>query len=199
MSERYVDPNSGAAPQPGGFGLQSQVAPEGYGFSEDDEPKLTEGEPAFSEPEESNDVNVTLPEDANPAPEQEEEEPVDQGKEELPDELIRSKSYDTEIQNQAAPLGPQPGVEGDRDDQVTVAGGYLGAGIDDPAVAAEDAESDSSGEASDSEESEAFDPADHNVDDVVKYVEANPDQRDAVVEAEKSGKNRSTLLTQLEG
>jgi hypothetical protein len=90
---RYVDPNSGAAPQPGGYAHSPVADPE--------------------EPTAKAD-NVTMPEEARDLSGQGEggqEEPQDQGVEELPDELIRSQSYDTELQNQAAPLGPQPGVE----------------------------------------------------------------------------------------
>ena len=93
---RYVDPNSGAAPQPGGFAMAPVADPE--------RPKAAAD-------------NVTMPEDANEPPAQPEGsgEPQDQGVQELPEELQRSQSLDTEIQNQAAPQGPQPGAE-DRDE-----------------------------------------------------------------------------------
>ena len=39
-----------------------------------------------------------------------------------------------------------------------------------------------------------FDPGAGTIDDVKAHVEANPDQRGAVLEAEKAGKNRSTLV-----
>ena len=40
------------------------------------------------------------------------------------------------------------------------------------------------------EESEAFDPGDHTVDEVLAYMDENPDQKDAVLKAEKAGKGR---------
>lgn len=44
-----------------------------------------------------------------------------------------------------------------------------------------------------------FDPADHNVDEVNQYIQENPDDLRRVLEAEKSGKNRTTLVSSLEG
>ena len=43
-----------------------------------------------------------------------------------------------------------------------------------------------------------FDPGDHTVDDVVEYATAHPDEVDEIYEAETAGKNRSTLVSQLE-
>lgn len=48
-------------------------------------------------------------------------------------------------------------------------------------------------------EPEAFDPGDHKVEDVQAHVEANPDELDAILAAERDGKNRSTLIEWLEG
>lgn len=45
----------------------------------------------------------------------------------------------------------------------------------------------------------AFDPGEHTVDDVLAYVDAHPDQRPAVLAAEQAGKDRTTLVSQLEG
>lgn len=47
-------------------------------------------------------------------------------------------------------------------------------------------------------DSDAYDPGKSTVEDVLKYVEENPDQKAAVLQAEKDGKNRSTLVSQLE-
>jgi hypothetical protein len=46
---------------------------------------------------------------------------------------------------------------------------------------------------------DAFDPADHNIDDVLKHLEAHPDQVEAVLAAERAGKDRATLVTRLTG
>lgn len=45
---------------------------------------------------------------------------------------------------------------------------------------------------------EGYDPADYTVEDVKAYVEDNPDERDAVLEAERGGKDRVTLVEWLE-
>jgi len=45
---------------------------------------------------------------------------------------------------------------------------------------------------------EAFDPGAYTVDDVLDYVSDNPDERDDVLAAEREGKNRTTLINQLE-
>lgn len=38
-----------------------------------------------------------------------------------------------------------------------------------------------------------YDPGDHTVDDVKEYVEANPEQAEAIFDAEVDGKDRTTL------
>lgn len=39
-----------------------------------------------------------------------------------------------------------------------------------------------------------FDPAEHTVAEVQAYLDAHPDDRDAVLELEAEGKNRATLM-----
>ena len=39
-----------------------------------------------------------------------------------------------------------------------------------------------------------FDPGSVTIDEVKAYVDANPNERDAVLKAEKAGKNRTTLV-----
>lgn len=41
---------------------------------------------------------------------------------------------------------------------------------------------------------DTFDPGGHNATDVKAYVEAHPDEREAVLAAEQDGKNRVTLV-----
>lgn len=48
------------------------------------------------------------------------------------------------------------------------------------------------------ESEETFDPSEHTISQVLAYVQTNPDRLYAVYEAEESGKNRSTLIRQLE-
>jgi len=43
-----------------------------------------------------------------------------------------------------------------------------------------------------------YDPTDNTVDDVLTYVDSHPDEADRVLAAEKAGKNRTTLVSQLE-
>lgn len=42
-------------------------------------------------------------------------------------------------------------------------------------------------------EVDAFDPSEHTAAEVNDYIEANPDEGDAVIEAERAGKNRKTI------
>ncbi len=45
---------------------------------------------------------------------------------------------------------------------------------------------------------EIFDPADHNIEDVLRYVDEHEGVAAAVAELERSGKARTTLLAQLD-
>jgi hypothetical protein len=47
-------------------------------------------------------------------------------------------------------------------------------------------------------EDDGYDPGEDNVDDVLAYVDENPDEADRVLAAEKAGKNRTTVVSQLE-
>jgi hypothetical protein len=47
-------------------------------------------------------------------------------------------------------------------------------------------------------QSQGFDPADHTVGDVEAYVDEHPDELGAVLDAERAGKNRVTLVEALE-
>lgn len=68
--------------------------------------------------------------------------------------------------------------------------GMMEGGIVGPAEAAP--------EADEGGDDEGYDPSDHTVDDVLDYVADHPDEHDAVLQAEKDGKNRSTLVSALE-
>jgi hypothetical protein len=48
------------------------------------------------------------------------------------------------------------------------------------------------------DDGDVFDPGAHTVADVEAYVDENPDELDAVLAAEKAGKNRVTLVEALE-
>lgn len=43
-----------------------------------------------------------------------------------------------------------------------------------------------------------FNPSEHNIDDVNAHLEQNPSELQAVLDAEKAGKNRPTLVSSLE-
>lgn len=47
-------------------------------------------------------------------------------------------------------------------------------------------------------EDDIYDPADYTVAEVTEYAEANPDQIEDLIAAEEAGKNRSTLIAELE-
>jgi len=138
MAENYVDPNSGAAPQPGGFaGVEA-------------------AEKGFAIP-----VGAELENEVSPS---EYEQPGGNPEPKSVEELA------------ALAGGPAPVVEEP---------------VEEPAVEGEVSEGNS--RAPKSPEPEAYDPGEHNVDDVNDYLEANPDQRDAVLKAERKGKNRKGI------
>lgn len=55
----------------------------------------------------------------------------------------------------------------------------------------------SADDTADAADDTGFDPADHTVEDVKAYVEANPDEAELVLAAEAEGKDRSTLIAWL--
>jgi hypothetical protein len=67
-----------------------------------------------------------------------------------------------------------------------------------PGATAAPDEEEASGDSSDAESGgDVFDPGEHTVEEVIDYVEDNPDERDRVIKAEQDGKRRSTLLASL--
>ena len=48
-------------------------------------------------------------------------------------------------------------------------------------------------------EGDTFDPGAHTVADVEAYLDEHPDEIDRVLEAERAGKNRTTLVDDAEG
>lgn len=215
-NERYIDPNSGAAPQPGGAAVIHELDPE---QAEQEHP----------------DGNVTEPGEERKLTKKQANDPTG-GLEALPDELVFGGAHDTEVQNQAMPTGEPgpvapyaaPGVATDEagntlgadgepvtgepevevegaDEQVTLdstntrIGGDLetteGVGADAEGGADEGADEDKQVETD-------FDPSDHpgneGVNAVVEYVEAHPNERQAILAKEKAGRNRSSLISKLE-
>jgi len=80
-------------------------------------------------------------------------------------------------------------------------GGVLFSGGVDVAVAASDppvpALTETDEEPTETDEEGPYDPADHNVDDVLAYADEHPDEVDEIIAAEEAGKNRITLLEKL--
>lgn len=118
QQERYVDPNSGAAPQPGGYALGHPVAE-----SDLTEPEAVETDEATTE--------------------------------ESPEETTEE-------------TGEETGVEETEEAQTG------------PAVTSE------------------YDPGDYTIEEVVQYVADHPEERASILEKEEAGKNRSTLVPQLQ-
>jgi hypothetical protein len=156
---RYVDPNSGAAPQPGGVAgfLGGQ-----RGHAVEDVQEFSEAERvAFREYEtQAAGELVGEGEGAEPREEGDAEEP-ESG--EGADGEVRSESERVDLKAQE-----------------TQAAGPL----------VEDGEET---EDEDSEEDVAYDPSEHSVGEVNEYIEAHPEQRDAVIEAERAGKARKGI------
>lgn len=137
MSEQYIDPNSGAASQPGGIFVG------GY-------------EGAATEPEAPTAPNAEL---GAPA---EGEKPEG----ETPETPETPEAPGGEGEKLDGEGGGEEGPEG----EVGADGGDEGASA------------------------EGFNPSDHTVAEVLAYIAENPDQKDAVIAAEKDGKNRTTVV-----
>lgn len=143
----YIDPNSGAAQQPGGLGIPSQ--------------EVREVEEAV-EP----DVSTQIQDD--PAG----QDAVDPDPEAEPQEELSERT------------GEMATGEGE-----TLVTPEQAAASDDPTFPAEE-----SSDEEPVEESDAFDPSEHNVDEVLAYIAENPEEKDAILEAERAGRKRKTIL-----
>ena len=169
--EIYVDPNSGAAPQPGGYaGVQGME--KGHAIPGDVQ--------AAAEAELAQELIDNEPET----------EPFD------PEQAARDLSAAQREQAE------QEAEDAEEDDE---AGENGGTEADEDGVPEEVSEV----EAADAKALETqgvdlsgateggYDPSSGTVEDVLKYVEEHPDQKDAVRKAEESGKNRSGVLNAL--
>jgi hypothetical protein len=69
-----------------------------------------------------------------------------------------------------------------------------------PSTASEDASGENTGESGDSEiVDQGYDPSEHTVEDVLDYCADNEDQIPFIIDRERSGRNRKTLIAALEG
>lgn len=141
----YVDPNSGAAPQPGGF-AGAEGAKKGFAMGEGVE---VEEEYVLSEYAPEPGAVVEADEEPEVEDDSVEEEP------EVEEEVVED---------------------------------------DEPVEEESDEESD---ETADEEETGGYNPSEYSVDEVLAYVDAYPDERDAVLQAEKAGKNRKGIVDKL--
>lgn len=131
-NQPYIDPNSGAAPQPGGFANAPVVS----------------------------------------------EEPQDSSTED------RDPTYDATIETQAGPAGDQPGGEsGDPvGTDVTEDGGNPDAG---DGASEGDSDENSDEEDSDEAQSDYAELLDKNVPEVQAYIDEHPEEKDAIIAAER--------------
>ena len=139
----YIDPNSGAAQQPGGLGVPSQEAREVEEVVEPDVSTQIQDDPDGQDA-------------VNPDPEAEPQEELSERTGEM--------------------------VTGEGETLVTA---EQAEASDDPAFPAEK---------SPEEGADTFDPSKHNVDEVLAHIAANPDEKDAILEAESAGRKRKTIL-----
>jgi hypothetical protein len=193
---RYVDPNSGAAPQPGGAA--------GFLAQQRGHSVVVETE------EDSSKEQIVSPDGLGVYP----NEPVAPSYEEFNEEDVRefteSERVDLkerEVQARGAAVGegdeteereeedaeaPEPGVGADgvkrtEDERAELKAVETGSAVVTPSTedAGDEDEADDDGD-----DDGTYDPSEHTVDEVNAYLEENPDQRDAVVAAERKGKDR---------
>lgn len=189
MTDQYIDPNSGAAPQPGGYAGPHAVE-QGHGpvepdlystpvVTEDDAPE--ESQPTEVSEEEANDLKSIETQAVNPAEETDDNEPSDE-----------------ETETKQAPEESQPADVTEEEAVDAKALETQGVNVNEDSKEGGDATDESEEQETETEDdAPAYDPSQYSVDEVVAYVEANPDQKDAVIAAEQDGKNRSTLLSKL--
>ena len=147
----YIDPNSGAAQQPGGLGVPPQEVVEVEEVVEPDVSTQIQDDPAGQDA-------------VNPDPEASSQEELSERTGEM--------------------------VTGEGETLVTA---EQAAASDDPTFPAEGSSVEEPVEEP-VEESDAFDPSEHNVDEVLAYITENPEEKDAILEAERAGRKRKTIL-----
>lgn len=140
----FIDPNSGAAPQPGGFVMQqaTETSVESGSGDEDRDPVL-----------------------------------------------------DHEIETQAGPAGEQPGnPDGENVSESGQSEDVSGDGNPDATSGASDDDADDADAEDDGEEEKDYSELlSQNADVVKKYIDENPEEKDAVKAAEAEGRNRSSI------
>lgn len=179
---QYIDPNSGAAPQPGGYvGAHSAEYGHVQPVDQEVEQKRQLNQPfdeVFEYPE-------SKLEEAS-SDEEEGEDAKEDGDDEIsaPAPLIETPQGDTVSEEEASDAKALETEAVELESAAQAAGDGDG---DDDATGEED------GEGEDVSGQEAYDPSQYSVNEVNDYLDANPEQREAVVAAERAGKNRKTI------
>lgn len=181
--EHYVDPNSGAAPQPGGyagpeaaekgFALPNQEARADTESSVTEEPKVSEYEaPGGAGTTKTVDEIAAAAVENNPPEEKTEEEQL----------LLEARSNPRKVLSDL-----------DEGDSASEAEG-VDAGAEQQASVDAAVEHQGTNPEVDGAEEGSFDPSEHTVTEVNEYLEKNPEQRDAVLAAERKGQARKGLV-----
>lgn len=194
---RYVDPNSGAAPQPGGVAglLGGERGHAVVAQQEEDSSKEQIVSP--------DGLSVYPNEPQPPSHEVYDAEAVKEFSEAERVELKQEEvggSLDGSYVDPAVTEAPQPGTGADgevrtEEERAQLKAVETGSAVtlgDESEGVDEDADEDVD-EVVDEDDADAYDPGEYSVAEVNDYLEANPDQRDAVVEAERAGKGRKGI------
>lgn len=179
---QYIDPNSGAAPQPGGW-----AGPEGMELGHALPADLPEG---VEQKRQLNEALYETPEEKTV--QQIADEAAEQDKDEETDEKAALLERVNAMANPAKYFGEDPNT-GAEVPEFTEEEASDAKALETEAVNLNE----ESSEEGDTSEDGAYDPSQHSVDEVLAYVEENPDQKDAVLQAEESGKNRKGVTTAL--
>lgn len=173
--ETYVDPNSGAAPQPGGW-----AGPEG----------MENGHAVSADVQVAAQAELAQ-EQLDNAPDTEPFDP-EQAARDLAAAEAEQAERDAEAAEEDAEEDDENGEDGASENEED------GAPVDATEEEASDAMAlETQGVNLAETKEEGYDPSSGSVEDVLAYVKANPDQKDQVLEAEKAGKNRSGVVNAL--
>jgi hypothetical protein len=176
--KKYVDPNSGAAPQPGGY-AGVEAAAKGFAVPAD-----AELEEEFSPSE------YEAPGGTGTAGGGYSVDEVAKAAEKAAEKRDSKEKSEEEQQRLEALANPRK-VLADLDESGNVEA--PDAGAEEEAVNAAALEHQAVDLENAAEEGGSYDPSQYSVEDVNAYLAENPDQKDAVVAAEKDGKNRKGI------
>jgi hypothetical protein len=184
MEKHYVDPNSGAAPQPGGY-AGPEAAEKGFALPNqearaDTESSVTE-EPKVSEYEAPGGAGMTKTVDEIAAAAEENNPPQEKTEEEQ--QLLEARSNPRKVLSDL-----------DEGDSASKAEATEPGAEQDASVAAAVEHQGINPEVDGAEEEGSYDPSEHSVAEVNEYLKENPEQRDVVLAAERKGQARKGLV-----